>query len=350
MIKVLVVDDSAVVRHLISSVLEDEPEIQVVGTARDGQDAIEKVDRLAPDVVTLDIEMPRLDGLETLRVLRPRHPKLPVIMFSTLTERGASATLEALSLGASDFVTKPVTSSSVSESKAAVRDQLVPRIHALAGMRRVAGSSPPRRPRRDRPAPSHPPEILVVASSTGGPDALVRVLSGLPGDFALPVVVVQHMPPVFTTMFAQRLDRVSALDVREARDGDVARRGRVLLAPGDHHLRLTTRGLDLVATLDQGEPEHYCRPAADPLLRSAVATCRGRVLAVVLTGMGVDGLAGCRDVVDGGGAVLAQDEATSVVWGMPGAVARAGLADEVLPLDRIAQRINARATQALTST
>ena len=335
----LVADDSAVVRHLVASVLDGEPGIEVVGTARDGRDALDQVDRLAPDVLTLDIEMPRLDGLGALRALRPRHPRLPVIMFSTLTERGASATLEALSLGASDYVTKPSGTTSVAESRAAVREQLVPRVQALAGVRRVAPATvaPPARP--GPPRRTARPEVLVVAASTGGPDALVRFLGALPGGLPVPVLVVQHMPPVFTTMFAQRLDAGSALSVSEAGDGDAVRPGRVLLAPGDHHLRVVADGSRLAAAVDRGEPENYCRPSADPLFRSAAAAYGGRVLAVVLTGMGSDGLAGARAVVDAGGRVLVQDEATSVVWGMPGAVTRAGLADAVLPLDLLADRV-----------
>lgn len=190
----------------------------------------------------------------------------------------------------------------------------------------------------------------MLAGSTGGPDALAKVLSGLPADFPVPVLVVQHMPPVFTTMFAQRLDRVSPLSVREAADGDRVRRGEVLLAPGDHHLRVVRRGLEVSATLDRGEPVHFCRPAADPLLHSVVQAYGGAVLATVVTGMGVDGLAGCAEVVAAGGTVLVQDEATSVVWGMPGAVARAGIAEAVLPVEELAARIVAGVPQALTST
>jgi two-component system chemotaxis response regulator CheB len=345
-IKVLVVDDSAVLRRLISEVLDGDPDIEVVGTARDGLDAIDRVESLAPDVVTLDIEMPRLDGLGALRVIHERHPRLPVVMFSTLTERGASATLEALSLGASDYVTKPVSTTGVAESMASVREQLVPRVKALAGIRRVVASAARPRPAPRARALATVPEVLVLAGSTGGPDALSTVLAGLPAWFPLPVLVAQHMPPVFTAMFAQRLDRVSALSVREASDGDVVLAGQVLVAPGDHHLRVARRGGDVVATVDQGPAEHFCRPAADPLLVSAAAVYGAGVLAAVVTGMGVDGLAGSRRVVDAGGTVLAQDEATSVVWGMPGAVVQAGLAEEELPLAALAARITARAAQA----
>ncbi|WP_341923893.1 chemotaxis response regulator protein-glutamate methylesterase [Nocardioides psychrotolerans] len=337
MIRVLVVDDSAVLRRLITSVLAQDPAIEVVGAARDGLEAIEMVDALQPDAVTLDVEMPRLDGLGALAVIHPRHPRLPIIMFSTLTERGAASTLEALSNGASDYVTKPSNTGSMAESMTEVREQLVPRIKALAGARRVGAARPVV---RRQPAPRRAPcELLVVASSTGGPDALAQVLAALPGDLPVPVLVAQHMPPVFTTMFAERLDRVSALSVREAVDGDLVVPGLVLVAPGDRHLRISRVAGVTRARLDDGPKENFCRPAADPLFRSAAETFGDGVGALVLTGMGHDGLAGCREIAERQGRVLVQDEATSVVWGMPGAVANAGLADEVVPLGEIAGRL-----------
>jgi two-component system, chemotaxis family, protein-glutamate methylesterase/glutaminase len=336
-IRVLVVDDSALVRRLIVSALAEADDIEVVGTARDGIDAVEKVDELLPDVVTLDIEMPHLDGLGALEQIRDRHPRLPVIMFSTLTERGAIATLDALSKGASDYVTKPSNTGSVTDGLASVRDQLVPRIRALAGVRRIAPASRPPRPQRD-PVPAAPkpvagpPELLVIGCSTGGPDALARLLAALPGDLSVPVLVVQHMPPVFTTMLAQRLDKVSALRVREAAGGDLPTVGEVLIAPGDWHLRVSSTAGVVRAVLDQGPQENFCRPAVDALFRSAATVYGGRVVAAVLTGMGADGLEGVRLLSSLGATVIVQDEESSVVWGMPGAVAHAGLADKVLPL------------------
>jgi two-component system chemotaxis response regulator CheB len=345
-IRVLVVDDSALVRRLIVTALAGADGIEVVGTARDGYDAIDKVDELRPDVVTLDIEMPRLDGLGALSVIHERHPRLPVIMFSTLTERGAAATLDALSRGASDYVTKPSNTGSINEGLVSVRDQLAPRIRALAGMRRMVTT--PRPARAARPTASAPPvskpaaglpQVLLIGCSTGGPDALAQVLPALPADLGVPVLVVQHMPPVFTAMLAQRLDKLSALTVREAADGDEPRAGEVLIAPGDWHLRLRSARGSVRAVLDQGPQENFCRPAVDPLFRSAAEAYGGRAVAAILTGMGQDGLEGVRLLAKEGARILVQDEATSVVWGMPGAVAQAGLADQVLPLPQIADAL-----------
>ncbi|WP_261376624.1 chemotaxis response regulator protein-glutamate methylesterase [Nocardioides sp. J9] len=338
-IRVLVVDDSALVRRLVATALKGADDIEVVAAARDGLEAVRMVDDLRPDVVTLDIEMPNLDGLGALTRIREKHPRLPVIMFSTLTERGASATLEALSRGASDYVTKPSNTGQISDGIAAVRDQLVPRIRALAGIRKLAPGAGPV-VRRTRPA-SAPRTVsaLLVGCSTGGPDALAHFLPRLPADFPVPVLVVQHMPPVFTAMLAQRLDKVSALEVREAVDGDEVRPGRVLVAPGDHHLRLRRGVAGVHAVLDQGPQENFCRPAVDVLFRSALDVYGGSAIATLLTGMGQDGLAGARQLAAAGARVLVQDEESSVVWGMPGAVAGAGLADDVLPLDEMADRV-----------
>jgi two-component system chemotaxis response regulator CheB len=341
-ISVLVVDDSALVRKLIVTALAEATDIEVVATARDGVEAVEKVDALEPDVITLDIEMPRLDGLGALAEIRERHPRLPVIMFSTLTERGAAATLEALSRGASDYVTKPSNTGSVAEGLHSVRDQLVPRIRALAGMRRLAPAPrpvPPRPVRAVRRPADGPAEALLIGCSTGGPDALAKLLPALPADLGVPVLVVQHMPPVFTTMLAQRLDRISALTVREAVGGDVPRAGEVLLAPGDWHLRVETVAGSRRVALDQGPQENFCRPSVDVLFRSAAAAYGGRCVATVLTGMGQDGLEGARLLATAGAPILVQDEDTAVVWGMPGAVAMAGLADEVVPLTELPGRL-----------
>ena len=327
----VVVDDSALVRRLVTTALRAAPDIEVAGVAEDGLEAIEVVDRLRPDVVTLDIEMPRLDGLGALSEIRDRHPRLPVIMFSTLTERGATATLDALSRGASDYVTKPSNTGQIADGIAAIRDQLVPRIRALARMRQLAPA--PASVRRRPPVFTGPPvRALVIGCSTGGPDALAKLLPELPGDLGVPVLVVQHMPPVFTTMLAQRLDKASALTVREAADGDLVSPGSVLLAPGDFHLQVSSFGGVVRAALDQGPQENFCRPAVDVLFRSAVSVWGGGVLAVVLTGMGQDGMVGAGLVAAAGGRTLVQDASTSVVWGMPGAVANAGHAAGVLPL------------------
>jgi len=356
-IRVLVVDDSVVVRRLVTDVLASDPALEVVGTAQNGKIALTKLEQLKPDVVTLDIEMPVMDGLETLREIRKLDRRLPIVMFSTLTERGATATLDALSSGASDYVTKPANVGSVAESMESVRQQLIPKIKALVPdfVEPLTVSAPvaaaPSAPIavRSRGRAAATPRALVIGSSTGGPEALSSVLAKLPASLAVPVLVTQHMPPVFTRLYAQRLDKVSALTVVEATDGQPVVAGTVYIAPGDYHMEVVRRGATLVTKLHQGPPENFCRPAVDVMIRSAVAAFGGELLAVVLTGMGSDGKLGCKAVADAGGQVVVQDEATSVVWGMPGAVAREGIADEVLPLgsipDAVLRRLGgARAT------
>jgi len=345
-VRVLVVDDAVVIRRLVGDLIEADPELELVGVAANGRIALQRITQLRPDVVTLDVEMPELDGIATLRELRRDHPTLPVIMFSTLTERGASATLDALALGASDYVTKPANVGGVTEALERVRQELIPKIKGLCARRTVPVSpsaaplTPMRAPRPRLAVAGGPVDAVVVASSTGGPNALTEVVGSLPGDLPVPVLVVQHMPPVFTRLLAERLDHVSALRVVEAGAGDAVVPGTVYLAPGDHHLTVRRRpGLGVVTALDQGAPESSCRPAADPLFRSAAEVWGGDVLAVVLTGMGSDGCRGA-DVLRGRGArVIAQDQETSVVWGMPGAVAEAGLADAVVGLPEIAAAI-----------
>ena len=367
MISVLVVDDSVVVRRLIVDALGGAPDITVAGTAANGLLAQAKIDQLKPDVVTMDIEMPQMDGITAVKQLRKRHPHLPVIMFSTLSDAGASATLEALAAGATDYVTKPSNIGSIAESIAAVRDQLVPKIRDLAEQPRAAArtvgpvrpASPAHRPPPGgvpthvaaAPArPSVPPrpgragrvDVLAIGASTGGPDALARVLTALPTDLAVPIVVTQHMPPVFTRMFAERLNRSTPLRVVEAADGMELAPGTVYIAPGDRHLVLHRRGIVAVTQLSGAPPENSCRPAVDVMFRSVAAFYGPAVYAAVLTGMGQDGRSGAKVLRDAGADVLAQDEATSVVWGMPGAVVAAGLATEVLPLDKIAPALVSR--------
>jgi two-component system chemotaxis response regulator CheB len=348
-ISVLVVDDSVVVRRLIVDALDSHPDIEVVGTAANGRIALTKIDQLRPDVITLDIEMPELDGLGTLRELRKKHRALPVIMFSTLSVAGATATLEALAAGATDFVTKPANVGSIGESQRMIREQLIPKIVTLGGKRTVAPvmPAPPRRlplaaPRGGRI------NAIAIASSTGGPDALAKVLATLPANLPVPVLVVQHMPPVFTKMFAERLDRSSALQVVEATDGMPVTRGTVYIAPGDRHLTVVGRGPSVTTRLTSGPPENSCRPAADVLFRTVAQIYGGSTLAVVLTGMGQDGKRGCEALRTAGAEVVAQDQASSVVWGMPGAVVGAGLAHTVLPLSEIGGYLTTRlATQSV---
>lgn len=335
----MVVDDSVVVRRLITDALSEDSDITVVGTASNGKLALGKLDQLKPDLVTLDIEMPEMDGLTTLREIRKIHPKLPVIMFSTLTAAGASATFDALSAGASDYVTKPANVGSVTESLRSVREQLIPRIHALVAHKRApaAARSAPATPVATAPAPKRttPVRVLAVGCSTGGPDALTKVASALPASFPVPIVVVQHMPAVFTRLFAERLDKASALRVVEATDGMPLAPGTMYIAPGDHHLEVVKRGAQVTTVLHDGPPENFCRPAVDVLFRSVNRVFGNATLALVLTGMGHDGRDACKELRTSGAEIVVQDEATSVVWGMPGAVATAGLAHSILPLEAI---------------
>ena len=363
-ISVLVVDDSVVVRRLVSDVLASDPDIDVVGAASNGKIALAKIPQLNPDIVTLDVEMPVMDGLETLVELRKLYPRLPVIMFSTLTERGAGATLDALERGASDYVTKPANVGSISASMDAVRAQLIPKIKSLCprGDEILAPMPTPAAPTaaaRPLVTPVTPTiarspqttqgriEVLAIGCSTGGPNALAELLPLLPGDLSVPVVLVQHMPPLFTRLLGERLNEKSALSVKEAVDDEPIHPGGVWIAPGDFHLELRRSGAGQVRThLQQGPHENSCRPAVDVLFRSVAAIYGGHTLAVVLTGMGQDGLRGSEVIHERGGEILVQDEASSVVWGMPGFVSRAGLASRVLPIPAIAQEIVRRIARA----
>lgn len=346
-IKVLVVDDSAVIRRLVTDILDEDPRIVVAGVARNGEVALDKVAELKPDAVTLDIEMPVMDGIACLRELRRLDRRLPVVMFSTLTERGAVSTLEALSAGASDYVTKPSNVGSVTESRQNIREQLVPRLIALTEANRlVARPVPAPRPATpDSPvtpvaAPRTAPyDVLAIGSSTGGPDALAKVLGVLPATLPVPVVVVQHMPPLFTRTLAGRLDSLCALSVAEAEEGERLEPGRVLIAPGGVHLEVRRAAGAVRARLSNALPVNFCRPAVDVLFESVSAAYGSGVLATVLTGMGRDGASSAESIRKAGGQVWVQDQASSVVWGMPGAVATAGQADRVLPLAEIGREL-----------
>lgn len=341
-VRVLVVDDSVVMRRVVARALERDPAVARTDFAANGRLALAKVLQRRPDVVVLDLEMPELDGFGTLAELRRLHPSLPVVLFSSVDERSALATLDALSLGATDFVVKP-SGASVAEGEAYVTEHLLPLVKGLAA---------PRPADRPRPVPTsagRPPgatgavQAVVVGVSTGGPDALQAVVRDLPANLGAPVLVVQHMPSVFTRLLAERLDRSTPLTVSEATDGELVRPGQVLIAPGGRHLAVLRTGNEVRVALGDGPPENSCRPAADVLFRSAVEAYGSGVLAVVMTGMGSDGLAGCGAVRAAGGAVVVQDPATAVVPSMPESVLDAGLADASLSLADLAAAIAARA-------
>jgi len=346
-IRVLVVDDAVVMRKLISETLSRDVELEVTGTAANGRIALQKVPQVNPDVITLDLEMPDMDGLETLRELRKSYPRLPVIMFSTLTHKGAAATLDALMLGADDYVTKPANVGSVSEAIQRLETELIAKIKAHCRRRETRTVLAPA-PSPARPLPpastAFPPrpvpiEIVCLGTSTGGPNALAEVFTHLPANFPIPVVIVQHMPPMFTALLAERLTAHSRLPCREGADGEGLHAGQAYMAPGGRHMEVQRSGTKVNLRLHDGPPENSCRPAVDVLFRSAAAAYGNGVLGVVMTGMGRDGLRGCEAIRERQGHVLAQDEATSVVWGMPGAVAEAGYAHKILPLNQVAPEI-----------
>jgi two-component system chemotaxis response regulator CheB len=346
-IRVLIVDDSVVVRRLVADALGEAADIEVVATAPNGSIALAKLPHVNPDLVTLDVEMPGMNGLETLAAIRKVYPRLPVIMFSTLTERGAATTLNALALGASDYVTKPANMGSIAASMQRVREDLIPKIRALCGVR--TGSTAPPGAASKLPVSRgsiaqerRRVDVLAIGASTGGPNALSVLLPQLPGDLPVPVLIVQHMPPLFTKLLAERLSAHSHFRVREASAGETLQPGVAWIAPGDHHMEVQRAGAAIRVRIHQGPHENSCRPAVDPLFRSVADVFGCHALAIVLTGMGQDGLRGCEAIHDAGGQIVVQDEATSVVWGMPGAVAQAGLADSVLPLDQLPAELRRR--------
>lgn len=347
-IRVLVVDDSVVVRRILRDVLTADPALEVIGVAANGRIALSLVEQLTPDLVTLDVEMPDMDGIEVLRQMRVRFPLLPVIMFSTVTQRGAEATLDALALGARDYVTKPANVGSVSIGMERIRDELVPKIKALCGWKpqssdpQVLKASPRSISPLLRAEPTVPFEVVAIGTSTGGPNALSEILPQIPADFPVPVVIVQHMPPTFTKFLAERLNASCQLRVMEASRDQPLQAGTIWIAPGDFHVSTYSQGTSMRLRTHQSPPENSCRPAVDVLFRTVAVTYGKRALAVILTGMGQDGLRGVQELKSVGATVIAQDEATSVVWGMPGYVAQSGLADRVLPLPQIAQEITRR--------
>ncbi len=355
-LRIVAADDSAVIRHMLAMLFDSvaehaessQPKMELAAAVADGVSCVDTVRSLRPDLLLLDLEMPRMSGMEVLDILHAERPEMPIIMCSAYTARGAAATLDALARGAADYVTKPSGSKNPLAAMASLSAQLLPKIAALAA-RPAKPAQPllavPAEARRPlfRGAHHKPTDVVGIGVSTGGPAALELLLPSLPATFAAPVVIVQHMPKLFTGALAQRLNGLCALPVREALEGVELRPGAIWLAPGDSHLEVTNPPLGTPRLmLTQGPPLHHCRPAVDVLFRSLAKTFGDRALGVVLTGMGSDGVAGARELVRAGAAVLAQDEASSAVWGMPGRLVEEGLAAEVLPLSAMAAELMGR--------
>ncbi|HTY66542.1 MAG TPA: chemotaxis response regulator protein-glutamate methylesterase [Alphaproteobacteria bacterium] len=356
-IRVMVVDDSAVIRGLLTRTLEADPDITIVASVGNGQMAISAIARQDTDVVILDIEMPVMDGLTALPKILAAAPDVKVIVASTLTQKNAQISLKAMSAGAADYLAKP--SSSELNAATAFKRELIDKVKALGDARRrrrattakpaTAEELPFRPVVSSRPtapttialraASAVRPSVIAIGSSTGGPQALLAVLGGLPASVQQPIIITQHMPPTFTTILAQHLSRASGRQAAEGVDGEAIVPGRIYLAPGDFHMKVEARGAARVIRLAKDPPENFCRPAVDPMLRSLSEVYGSGVLCVILTGMGADGTKGGEAVIAAGGTVIAQDEATSVVWGMPGAAAAAGICSAILPISHIAPHI-----------
>ncbi|MBL8631017.1 MAG: chemotaxis response regulator protein-glutamate methylesterase [Rhodospirillaceae bacterium] len=340
-INVLIVDDSLVIRGTIARILKTVPGVHVAATVQNGQAAVDRVKAGGIDVVILDIEMPVMDGLTALPQLLKADPGISVIMASTLTSRNADISLQALSLGAADYVPKPTSATDIFTTEDFRRELSEKVVHLGSRRKKIII---PTTPVQAAPIATvkrglTKPRVVAVGSSTGGPAALIKLFKALPKSINVPVVVTQHMPPAFTAILAQNLQRDTGWAAKEAADGDVVEPGRILVAPGDYHMLFDKSGTTVKVRLDKGAKENFCRPAVDPMLRSLIAIYGPAILSVILTGMGSDGMNGSKNVVHEGGTVVAQDEASSVVWGMPGAVARAGIAASILPLDRIAAEV-----------
>jgi two-component system chemotaxis response regulator CheB len=355
-IRVMIVDDAVVVRGLVSRWIQEEPGLAVAASLRTGRDAVAQLDRVDPDVVVLDVEMPELDGISALPLLLEKKRDLVVIMASTVTRRNAEISLRALALGAADYVPKPETNRGVTTS-VEFRRELIEKIRHLGRRRR--GAAPAARPPGAPISPLRPveradrtgaiklrpfslvmPRVLLIGSSTGGPQALNAVISRLgPVVDSAPVLITQHMPAMFTTILAEHLARAAERPAREAADGEPIRPGTIYVAPGGRHMRVAAQNGAPVVALDDGPLINFCRPAVDPLFASAARVYGSAALALILTGMGQDGTQGASAIAAAGGSVIAQDEATSVVWGMPGSAAHAGACSAVLPLDQIGPKL-----------
>jgi two-component system, chemotaxis family, protein-glutamate methylesterase/glutaminase len=338
--RVMVVDDSAVIRGLLTRALEAEGDIAVVASAGNGRMAVDALERHDVELVLLDVAMPVMDGLAALPLMLKARPNLKVVIVSSLTRSGAQVTMKALAAGAADYITKP-TSSALAAGDA-FRRELVAKVKALVEAQRVSGGAgPARRPAATgaalplRPLPGDAPQAIAIGASTGGPVALYRIVAALKQGLRAPLFVTQHMPATFTAIFAEHLARASGLIAAEGVDGEAVVGGRIYVAPGEFHMEVARGGEGPVIRLSKGPAENYCRPSVDPMLRSLAEIYGSGLLAVILTGMGHDGLVGARAVVAAGGFVVAQNQATSIVWGMPGTVVSAGLASAVLPVDEI---------------
>lgn len=343
--RVLIIDDSAVVRGLVARWVEGDSRLEVAATCADGEQGVRRAKELQPDLVVLDVEMPRMDGLTALPLILKAAPRARVIMASTLTRKGGEVTMRALSLGAADYAPKPEAGRVAGAE--AYRIELLDKLVALSPRQKVPSAARPRvvpvsaaRP-APRPGIAPRPDLIAIGSSTGGPQALRDVMSAIPRDCRVPVLITQHMPKLFTAILAEHLSKCG-LPAAEAKHNEIIKPGRVYVAPGDWHMTVRREGTGLVTQLDQGPQINFCRPAVDPLFETCAAAMGRNMLAVVLTGMGSDGREGARAVREAGGQVIAQDQQSSVVWGMPGAVAEAGLADEILPLKDIGPDIARR--------
>lgn len=370
-LRVMIVDDSVVIRGLISRWVGAEHDMEVAASLRTGLEAVNQIERINPDVAVLDIEMPELDGLSALPQLLAKKRDLVIIMASTLTRRNAEISFKALSLGAADYIPKPESTREASAADIFHHDLIQKIRHLGARLRRKSAvASPPLAPASPAPAARGPvarpaapalspavpapsgspstrpfssqaPKVLLIGSSTGGPQALMSLVTELgPVIDRFPVLVTQHMPPTFTTILAEHLARSSRRPAAEAVDGEPVKPGRIYLAPGGKHMRVARSGADVVIALDDGPAVNFCKPAVDPLFTSAIDIWHGNILSVILTGMGSDGMRGGKDIVAAGGSVIAQDEASSVVWGMPGAAANAGICAAILPLNQIGAKVN----------
>jgi two-component system chemotaxis response regulator CheB len=346
--RLLIVDDSAVIRRAVTAAFSNLPGLDVVGSASNGRIALMKIPLLHPDVVVLDIDMPEMDGVETLAAIRQINPRLPVIILNVPTTQGAAATLGALIRGATDFVMKPDAEVPSDAALKVVGDELIakvelwcPRTHRLPLLPNVPADVK----LHASPALVGRIDVLAIGTSTGGPGALMDLIPRLPADFPVPILIVQHMPPVFTKLLADRLNATSQIAIAEAGFSQTVSPGHAWIAPGDFHMEVKRDGEAVRVVTHRNTPENSCRPAVDVLFRSVANVYGPHVLAVVMTGMGQDGLRGCQQIQAAGGQILVQDEASSVVWGMPGIVARAGMADEVVPLSRLGDEIIARVSR-----